>query len=154
MLVAVKWRSDFEFWPSMIRRNGGSLPEGFDVLMSEIDYNLHLQSYEAEFLAWKAERAAGVIITSGVEKFVKIRNKWQSIADKFAFDNSVLGISAIPGKTKEVADAFSRVVYYLNANAPTEAIKELDLIQRGDIFLTEERISAIKSEFLSFLITL
>jgi hypothetical protein len=154
MLVAVKWRSDFEFWPSMIRKNVQSLPEGFDVVMSVSDYDLHLQSYEAEFLAWKAERAAGVAITSGAEKFVTIRNKWQSIADKFAFENSVLGITQIPGKTKEVADAFSRVVYYLNANAPTEAIKELDLIPRGDIFLTEERISSIKSEFYSFLITL
>lgn len=154
MLVAVKWRSDFEFWPERIRSNVQSLPEGFDIVMSQEDYDLHLSTYEQDFIDWKAEQAANIALANGASKFKRIRDKWTELADSFAFGNSVLGISAIPGKTKEVADAFDRVVYYLNANAPTEAIKELDLIQRGDVFLTEERITSLKNQFVAFLSSL
>lgn len=151
MLVAVKWRTDFQFWPERVRKNISSLPEEFDVVMSEEDYLLHLSDHKQAFLDWKAEQIAANAVNLGAAKFVAIRNKWTQIADKFAFENSAMGISQIPGKTKEVADAFERVVYYLNANAPTEAIKELDLIPRGATFLTEARITALKNEFATFL---
>lgn len=157
MLVAVKWRSDFEFWPERVRKNVQILPPEFDILMTEENYLLHLSDHEEDFLEWKSAQIAANAANAanaGAAKFVQIRNKWQQIADRFAFENSVMGISQIPGKTKEVADAFDRVVYYLNVNAPTEAIRELDLIPRGEEFLTEARVTAIKNEFSQFLITL
>lgn len=158
MLVAVKWRTDFELWPEKVIKNIKELPEGFDILMSLEDYNLHLSSHQQDFIDWKAaeasSQAAASEVANGIAKFQLIRNKWTQLADKFAFENTVLGITQIPGKTKEVADAFERVVYYLNSNAPTEAIKELDLIPRGETFLTEQRITALKNEFAAFLSTI
>jgi hypothetical protein len=122
--------------------------------MTVDEYDQHLLDNQASFDSWKASQEQASAATQGAMKFVKIRNKWQELADKFAFQNSMMGISQIPGKTKEVADAFDRVVYYLNVNAPTEAIKELDLIPRGETFLTEERITILKNEFFQFLTSL
>lgn len=153
-MIAVKWRTDFEFWPERTRSNVNSLPEGFDIVMSQEDYDLHISSHEQDFFDWEDVQAANNATANGASKFKRIREKWTELADAFAFENSTLGISAIPGKTKEVADAFDRVVYYLNANAPTEAIKELDLIPRGDVFLTEERITTLKNQFIAFLSSL
>jgi len=151
MLVAVKWREDFVYWPERVRKNIQLLPDGFDILMSNEDYLLHLQSHEQDFLDWKTAKSQASTLANGPLKFEKIRLEWQKIADKFAFENTLLGITQIPGKTKEVADSFSRVVYYLGVNAPTEAIKEIDLIPRGEVFLTEERLSYIKNNLISFL---
>ena len=154
MLVAIKWRPDFPTWPQRVRKNVQTLPQDFDVLMTLEEYNQHLTDNQSAFNTFKAQLAVQGQVNQGIAKFQLIRNKWTQLADKFAFENTVLGITQIPGKTKEVADAFERVVYYLNSNAPTEAIKELDLIPRGETFLTEQRITALKNEFAAFLSTI
>lgn len=154
MLVAIKWRPDFPAWPLRVRKNIQTLPPDFDEVMTLEEYNQHLIDNQSAFNTFKAQLATQNQANQGIAKFQTIRNKWTQLADKFAFENTVLGITQIPGKTKEVADAFERVVYYLNANAPTEAIKELDLIPRGSTFLTEQRITALKNEFAAFLSTI
>lgn len=82
--------------------------------------------------------------------FKGLRVLWQDLADDFAADNAKKGITG-KGKTKQVADKFDRVVFYLNANAPTEALRELDLIQTDVEFITPAVITDMKNKINAFL---
>ena len=113
------------------------LPEEYHWLLSEDTAAQAIADQEASDLKYKS-------------LFRECREKWQDMADQFAFENSKLGITS-EGKTKEVADAFKDVDYYLRLNSPHEAMTSLDLIPRGDLYLTEERLTALKDEFSSFL---
>ena len=82
--------------------------------------------------------------------FAGIRNLWQNLADDFAVENVMLGITK-EGKTKEVADSFSQVVYYLNVNAPKEALAAIDLIPRDGKYLTDARLLPLKAKLAEFI---
>lgn len=85
-----------------------------------------------------------------IKLFSGIRNLWQNLSDVFAAENATLGITQ-EGRTKEIADKFERVIYYLNCNAPKEAIAELDLIVRDNKYCTDARLNALKSALVGFL---
>jgi len=101
-----------------------------------------------------AEATEAAAAQESLDKLQRIfdgcREKWRDITNKFAMENVFLGIQA-DGKTKEVADVFKEACYYVEVNAPLEAAKCIDLIQRDDKYLTEERLTAMKNEFLAFL---
>lgn len=82
--------------------------------------------------------------------FSGIRKLWQSMSDDFAADNALKGITQ-EGKTKEIADKFSQVIYYLNCNAPLEAIKELDLIVTDNKYITQAVINNMKNKLIAYI---
>lgn len=145
-MIAVKWRSDFPSWPAKARFNVSTLPVEFDVLLSQAEYDQMILDNKASFDTFIESQKP----IPGIEIFGLLRAKWQNIADRFALENSQMGISG-KGKTKQVADAFKDVVYYLQVNAPTEAIKALDTIPRDPEFITNDRINAMKTELQEYL---
>lgn len=82
--------------------------------------------------------------------FIGIRKLWQALSDQFAAENAAMGITQ-EKRTREVADKFKEVVYYLNVNAPKEALAEIDKIQRDSKYLTEERLTALKNKLIEFI---
>lgn len=82
--------------------------------------------------------------------FAGIRQLWQSLSDEFAAENASKGITS-EGKTKEVADKFSSVIYYLNCNAPMEAIRELNLMTTDDKYITPAVITKMSNTLLTYI---
>lgn len=82
--------------------------------------------------------------------FAGIRRLWQQLSDDFAAENALLGITQ-EGKTKEIADKFDRVIYYLNVNSPNEAIAELDLVVRDNKYCTDARLNALKAKLIEYI---
>ena len=150
-MIAVKWRTDLEFpWPEKTHSGISTLPEGFDDLIEQSSLDQTILDNQAAFDQWKIDQADLSIQLSETQKFKSMRDSWQKIADELAVENAALGITAA-GKSKEVADSFRDVVFYLNANTPTEALVALNSITPIPVFLTAEKISELNAAFIAIL---
>ena len=146
-MIAIKYREDLAFqWPEKVHSGISILPEGFDEMISQAVYDQLILDNQAAFDQWKTDQAAAEATALETQKFQTMRNEWQKLADELAVENIAAGITAA-GKSKEVADAFRDVVYYLNANTPSEALVALDAITPIPTFLEAAKITELSDKF-------
>lgn len=146
-MIAIIYREDLGFtWPGQIRKNVDTLPEGYTELKTQADYDAILAANQASFDAYVAAKEAEALLAGQAGKFDILRKKWDEMANNLAVTNIALGITAA-GKSKEVADAFRNVVYYLNAKTPTEAIAALQAITPIPVYLEQAKIDELVADF-------
>lgn len=146
-MIAIKYLEGIAFqWPEKIRSGVDSLPQNFDELIDQITYDQMILDNQAAFDAWKIQLGA----LSEVGKLKRLREFWQQKADELAVENIGKGIT-VAGKSKEVADAFRDVVYYLNANTPTEALSSLAAIVPIPTFLEQSTIDSLSADFTALI---
>jgi len=146
-MIAIKYLQGIAFqWPEKIRTGVDSLPQFFDEIITQGVYDQLILDNQAAFDAYKLENET----TSETGKFQVLRDFWQKKADELAVENIGKGITAA-GKSKEVADAFRDVVYYLNANTPTEALNSLAAITPITTFLEQSTIDSLSADFVSLI---
>lgn len=149
-MIAVKWRTDLEFpWPEKTHSGTTTLPEFFDEFIEQSSLDQIILDNQDLFDQWKIDSTQ----LSESQKFGSMRDSWQKIADDLAVENAALGITAA-GKSKEVADSFRDVVFYLNANTPTEALVALNSITPVPVFLTAEKITELNDAFTAIIVAL
>lgn len=149
MLIAVKYRADYPAWPQKIIKNVTTLPEGYDVIFTEANYNQYLLNNRAGYEAFLAQKAEFAALEAGASKFASVRAKWQNMADRYAIENSATGITT--AQAAQIADAFTSVEKYLRLNVPTRALAEIDLISPIEPFLPQGKINSMKAELLAFI---
>lgn len=153
-MIAVKYSSlykslDTPFnYPVSKIDNVTVLPEGFDALLTQAEYDQLILDNKPLVDAYKAEEASKLATASLPNKFKAVREKWQEMADKFASDNVSSGITT--AEAKVIADGFSQVKYYLETNVPMQAIAEIDSITTDANFLTLTKRDEMKAELLAF----
>lgn len=150
-MLAVKFRVDYPQWPEKIKKGVVDLPEGYDELMSQGEYDDYLIANQAGYDAFKVTQAQIAALQAGAAKFAAVRAKWQNIADRYATENSASGITT--ATAAGIADAFSNVEKYLRLNVPTKAISEIDNISPIEPFLPQAKIDSMKAELLAFIQT-
>jgi len=146
-MIAIKYLEGIAFqWPQKIRVGVDSLPQQFDELIDQATYDQMILDNQAAFDAWKLSQSS----LSEVGKLKRLRDFWQQKADELAVENIGKGIT-VAGKSKEVADAFRDVVYYLNANTPTEALNSLAAITPIPAFLEQSTIDSLSADFTALI---
>lgn len=155
-MIAVKYKtlqmndSSSVQWIEKTHSGVSLLPEGFDEFISQEDLDSLIQNNQASYDLYKTEQADLSTSLSEVAKFKYLREAWQEIADNLAVKNAAKGITAA-GKSKEVADAFKDVMFYLSVNTPTEALAALGAITPIPTFLDQAKIDELSAEFSSIL---
>lgn len=151
-MIAIKYKnlimkdSSVVQWIDAIHSGVSTLPEGFDEFISQEDLDSLIANYQASYDLYKTEQGE----LSEVQKFKQLRNAWQDIADQLAVENAAKGITAAL-KSKEVADSFKDVVYYLSVNTPTEALAALGNITPIPTFLDQDKLDELTAEFSAIL---
>ena len=151
-MIAVKTLEGVNFfWPIKIRKNTSVLPEGYDELITEEDYEQLISLNRDAYISHTNLELEEQFNRSGAALFRRIREKWQDMADKFAFENTQMQVKITTPQAKALAASFSEVIYYLNSNVPNQALIELAAIPRSEPFLTEERLSKMALELSTFI---
>lgn len=146
-MIAIKYRADLAFqWPEKIRKKTNELPQGFEEIIDQATYDQMIANNQASFDQWKADQEAQSAIFSEKDKFRILRETFQDLADELAVENIGKGITTA-GKSKEVADAFRDVVYYLNANTPSEAIAALNAVTPIPTFFEQNKKDELIAAF-------
>lgn len=149
-MIAVKYIEGLPeglVWFSKFRRNAEVLPEGYDELLTPQTFAKFIADNKGSYQQYLSSLRR----QNGSQLFRLIREKWQDMADRFAFENANVDIRITTAQAKEVADAFSQVIFYLNANVPYQAVIELGKIQRSEPFLTDDRLTSMASELTSYI---
>lgn len=139
-----------ENWPIKIKRVSDNVLESdYDYVISEVDYDAFIAANKASYDAGKAAIQTQADASTRANKFKRIREKWQSMADIFAADNVASGITNV--QATQLANAFDLIEKYLRLNVPMKAISEISTMTPIPPFLTAERRDAMKNELLAFI---
>jgi hypothetical protein len=150
MNLAVKYRKDVSFqYPAAVRKDVTELPNGFDEILTQEQYDQLIADNSQAWADHKADLDSQVQLVQGADRFRKVREKWQDMADAFANLNVASGITT--AQAKVLADGFSQVKYYLETNVPMQAVAEIDSIATDPNFLTVEKRDEMKAELVAFI---
>ena len=153
-MIAVKYREDYLSlptpfnWPNKVKKPVDTLPEGYDALLTQAEYDQLLLDNQSAFDDQKVIEQQQAALANAAGSFKRIRDKWQQLADEYAAENVGAGITT--AQAKLVADSFNSVKYYLETNVPMQAIAELDNIPPAP-FLDQAKIDSMKAEMLAFI---
>ena len=136
-------------WVQRIRKNVTALPEGYEELLSQSDYDNFISTNQSSYDAFKAEQAALNQQAQAAQGFKRVREKWQELGDNFAVSNVSSGITT--AEAAAIADSFDRVKYYLEANVPMKALEELAIVPADVNYFTEEVKTNMYNELLTFI---
>jgi len=151
-MKAVKYRGDLSFnWPEKVSSPHTTLPSGYDILLDQAGYDLLITDNQASYDQHLLDQAASAAPITKANAFKTVRNKWQDMADTFAANNVLNGITTAEGKV--IADNFSQVVYYLNANVPMQAVAELALVTTDASFFTVAVRDTMAADLTAYIVT-
>lgn len=151
-MIAVKFIQGLNY-PEKIRKNVDSLPQGYDQLVTQAEYDQLIVDNTAAYTQWKQDLADAQADAQEAQKFVILEQKWEEMARSLAVKNIKSGIT-VAGKSKQVADSFRDVVYYLQVKTPTEALAALQAIQPIPNFLPQETLDQLAADFQALLLEL